>query len=190
MIALLRGEVAVRRPDHVVVLCGGVGYRAAVSAETLRHVPPVGEHGDAAHPPDRARRRAGAVRLPLRAGARPVPDAALGAGGRPEGRARGALGGAPAASSSGALAAGDAARFQAVPGHRQAHRRADHRRAAREGRPARHGARRAAHADRRAPRRGAASRARSPAKACSSSATGRSRSRSCCARRRARPPRS
>lgn len=42
MIALLRGEVAVRRSDHVVVLCGGVGYRAAVSAETLRHVPAVG----------------------------------------------------------------------------------------------------------------------------------------------------
>ena len=32
MIALLRGEVAVRRTDHVVILCGGVGYRAAVSA--------------------------------------------------------------------------------------------------------------------------------------------------------------
>ena len=43
MIALLRGEVAIRRADHVVILCGGVGYRAAVSAETLRHVPPVGE---------------------------------------------------------------------------------------------------------------------------------------------------
>ncbi len=42
MIALLRGEVAVRRGDHVVVLCGGVGYRAAVSTETLRHVPAVG----------------------------------------------------------------------------------------------------------------------------------------------------
>ena len=42
MIALLRGEVALRRPDHVVVLCGGVGHRAAVSAETLRHVPAVG----------------------------------------------------------------------------------------------------------------------------------------------------
>jgi Holliday junction DNA helicase RuvA len=26
-----------------VILCEGVGYRAAVSAETLRHVPPVGE---------------------------------------------------------------------------------------------------------------------------------------------------
>jgi holliday junction DNA helicase RuvA len=43
MIALLRGEVAVRRADHVVILCDGVGYRAAVSAETLRHVPPIGE---------------------------------------------------------------------------------------------------------------------------------------------------
>ncbi len=42
MIALLRGEVAVRRADHVVVLAGGVGYRLAVSAETLRQVPAVG----------------------------------------------------------------------------------------------------------------------------------------------------
>ena len=42
MIALLSGEVAVRRADHVVVSCGGVGYRLAVSAETLRHVPAVG----------------------------------------------------------------------------------------------------------------------------------------------------
>jgi holliday junction DNA helicase RuvA len=42
MIALVKGEVAIRRSDHVVVLCGGVGYRAAVSAETLRHVPAVG----------------------------------------------------------------------------------------------------------------------------------------------------
>jgi Holliday junction DNA helicase RuvA len=43
MIALISGEVAVRRGDHVVVMCGGVGYRLAVSAETLRHVPRVGE---------------------------------------------------------------------------------------------------------------------------------------------------
>ena len=42
MIALLAGEVAVRRGDHVVVSCGGVGYRANVSAETLRQVPAVG----------------------------------------------------------------------------------------------------------------------------------------------------
>ena len=43
MIAHLSGEVAVRRADHVVISCGGVGYRLAVSAETLRHVPRVGE---------------------------------------------------------------------------------------------------------------------------------------------------
>ena len=42
MIGLLRGEVAVRRQDHVVILCAGVGYRAGVSAETMRHVPAVG----------------------------------------------------------------------------------------------------------------------------------------------------
>jgi Holliday junction DNA helicase RuvA len=43
MIALLRGEVAQRRSDHVVLLCGGVGYRVSVSGETLRHVPRAGE---------------------------------------------------------------------------------------------------------------------------------------------------
>jgi len=42
MIALLRGEVLTRRADHVVLLCGGVGYRAAISSETLRHVPAAG----------------------------------------------------------------------------------------------------------------------------------------------------
>ncbi len=42
MIALLRGEVAIRRSDHIVVQCAGVGYRIAVSAETLRQVPAVG----------------------------------------------------------------------------------------------------------------------------------------------------
>ncbi len=42
MIALVSGDVAVRRGDHVVIACGGVGYRLAVSAETLRHVPAVG----------------------------------------------------------------------------------------------------------------------------------------------------
>lgn len=42
MIALVSGTVAVRRGDHVVVDCGGVGYRLAVSAETLKHVPSAG----------------------------------------------------------------------------------------------------------------------------------------------------
>jgi Holliday junction DNA helicase RuvA len=43
VIALVQGEVAVRRGDHVVVLCAGVGYRLGVSAETLSHVPRIGE---------------------------------------------------------------------------------------------------------------------------------------------------
>ncbi len=42
MIALVSGSVAVRRNDHVVVDCHGVGYRLAVSSETLRHVPAIG----------------------------------------------------------------------------------------------------------------------------------------------------
>lgn len=42
MIALITGRVAVRRPDHVIVACGGVGYRLTVSSETLRHVPATG----------------------------------------------------------------------------------------------------------------------------------------------------
>ncbi len=42
MIALVSGEVAIRRPDHVVLQAGGVGYRLAVSAETLRRIPAVG----------------------------------------------------------------------------------------------------------------------------------------------------
>jgi holliday junction DNA helicase RuvA len=43
VIALVAGEVAVRRPDHVVIeTAGGVGYRLAVSTETLRQVPGVG----------------------------------------------------------------------------------------------------------------------------------------------------
>jgi holliday junction DNA helicase RuvA len=43
MIASVRGEVLVRRPDHVVIESGGVGYRLAVSAETLKAVPARGK---------------------------------------------------------------------------------------------------------------------------------------------------
>jgi holliday junction DNA helicase RuvA len=42
VIALLSGNVAVRRGDHVVIDCNGVGYRVAVSAQTLRKIPAVG----------------------------------------------------------------------------------------------------------------------------------------------------
>jgi len=43
VIALVAGDVAVRRPDHVVIeTASGVGYRLGVSSETLRQVPAVG----------------------------------------------------------------------------------------------------------------------------------------------------
>ncbi|MET0957363.1 MAG: Holliday junction branch migration protein RuvA [Solirubrobacterales bacterium] len=43
MIASVRGEVLVRRPDHVVIESAGVGYRLTVSAETLKAVPASGK---------------------------------------------------------------------------------------------------------------------------------------------------
>jgi Holliday junction DNA helicase RuvA len=43
VIASVRGEVLVRRPDHVVIEAGGVGYRLAVSTETLKLVPASGK---------------------------------------------------------------------------------------------------------------------------------------------------
>jgi holliday junction DNA helicase RuvA len=42
MIAAVKGEVLVRRPDHVVIDAHGVGYRIAVSSETLKAVPAAG----------------------------------------------------------------------------------------------------------------------------------------------------
>lgn len=42
MIAAVKGEVVVRRPDHVVIDAAGVGYRLAVSSETLKAVPAAG----------------------------------------------------------------------------------------------------------------------------------------------------
>jgi holliday junction DNA helicase RuvA len=42
VIAAVRGEVLVRRPDHVVIDANGVGYRLAVSSETLKSVPAAG----------------------------------------------------------------------------------------------------------------------------------------------------
>jgi len=43
VIASVRGEVLVRRTGEVVLECGGVGYRLAVSAETLESVPTTGQ---------------------------------------------------------------------------------------------------------------------------------------------------
>ncbi|MEA2300288.1 MAG: holliday junction helicase RuvA [Solirubrobacteraceae bacterium] len=115
MIALIRGEVALRRTDHVVVLCGGVGYRLAVSAHTLGRVPAVGAevtlhtqlivrddalvlYGFDSEP----ERELFLMLLGVQSVGPKVALAVL-------------SGGAPR-ELLGAIAAGDAARFQAVPG--------------------------------------------------------------------------
>ena len=115
MIALLRGEVAVRRADHVVVLCDSVGYRAAVSAETLRHVPPVGEQvtlhshlivrDDALALYGFHSEQERDLFLMLLSVQAVGPKVALAV-----------LSGGPPRELIAAIAAGDAARFQAVPG--------------------------------------------------------------------------
>jgi Holliday junction DNA helicase RuvA len=115
MIALLRGEVAVRRTDHVVILSGNVGYRAAVSAQTLAHVPAVGEQvtlhthlivrDDALTLYGFASEQERDLFLMLLAVQAVGPKVALAV-----------LSAAPPRELIGALAAGDAARFQAVPG--------------------------------------------------------------------------
>jgi holliday junction DNA helicase RuvA len=115
MIGVLRGEVVVRRTDHVVLLCGGVGYRAAVSAQTLTHVPAAGEEAmlhthlivrdDALmlygfH--SESERDLFLMLLSVQAVGPKVALAVLSSG--------------PARELIGAIAGGDATRFQAVPG--------------------------------------------------------------------------
>jgi Holliday junction DNA helicase RuvA len=43
LIASIRGKVLAHRPDSVVIDCGGVGYRLAVSAHTAQKVAAVGQ---------------------------------------------------------------------------------------------------------------------------------------------------
>jgi Holliday junction DNA helicase RuvA len=115
VIALVRGEVAVRRPDHVVVDCGGVGYRLAVSAETLRNVPAAGKpttlHAHLVVRDDQLALYGFATEeerdlFLMLLGVQAVgPKVALAV-----------LSGGPPRELLTALAAGDAARFQAVPG--------------------------------------------------------------------------
>jgi Holliday junction DNA helicase RuvA len=45
MIASIRGQVLARRPGEAVIEAAGVGYRLAVSSETLRDVPAEGREG-------------------------------------------------------------------------------------------------------------------------------------------------
>lgn len=115
MIALVSGAVAVRRADHVVIDCGGVGYRLAVSAETLRYVPAVGKEivlhahlvvrDDALALYGFATEEERELFLMLLSVQSVGPKVALAV-----------LSGGPPRELLGALAAGDSARFQAVPG--------------------------------------------------------------------------
>ena len=116
MIALVGGEVAVRRADHVVIeTAGGVGYRLSVSSETLKVVPAVGRpvslHAHLVVRDDtmslygfatEEERDLFLLLLGVQ-GVGPKVALAILSGGSPRELA-------------GALAAGDAARFQAVPG--------------------------------------------------------------------------
>jgi len=115
VIASVRGEVTVRRADHVVVECCGVGYRLAVSAHTLRSVPGAGDDAmlhthlvlrdDGMHLYGFASEEERELFLML-VGVQSVgPKVALAV-----------LSGGSPRELSNAIAAGDSARFQAVPG--------------------------------------------------------------------------
>ena len=126
MIALVHGEVIVRRPDHVVVDVGGVGYRLAVSAQTYANVPPVGREvilhthliirDDAMQLYGFATEEERALFLLLLGVQSVGPKMALGVQSVGPKMALGVLSGGPVGELTMALAAGDTARFQAVPG--------------------------------------------------------------------------
>jgi holliday junction DNA helicase RuvA len=115
MIAAVRGEVMVRRPDHVVVDAGGVGYRLAVSAETLRSVPGAGSdvflHAELIARDDSLSLYGFASEEERDLFRELVSVSGVG----PK-VAIAALSGGPARELLRAIAAGDAKRFQAVPG--------------------------------------------------------------------------
>lgn len=116
MIALVAGEVAVRRPDHVVVeTASGVGYRMAVSAETLRHVPAVG-HAVSLHAHLIVRDDALSLYGFAAEEERDLFLMLIGVQSVGPKVALAVLSGGPPRELIRALAAGDAARFQAVPG--------------------------------------------------------------------------
>jgi Holliday junction DNA helicase RuvA len=115
MIAAVRGEVMVRRPDHVVVDAGGVGYRLAVSAETLKAVPATGRevflHAELISREDSLSLFGFASEEE-----RDLFGELISVSGIGPKVALAALSGGPARELLRAIAAGDAKRFQAVPG--------------------------------------------------------------------------
>lgn len=116
MIALVAGDVAVRRPDHVVIeTASGVGYRLGVSAETLKHVPAVGQPVSL-HTHLIVRDDAIVLYGFHAEEERDLFLQLIGVQGVGPKVAQAVLGGGSARQLIGAIIAGDAARFQAVPG--------------------------------------------------------------------------
>ncbi len=115
MIAVVRGEVMVRRPGHVVVDAGGVGYRLAVSAETLKAVPATGREAFL-HAELISREDSLALFGFASEEERDLFCELISVSGIGPKVALAALSGGPARELLRAIAAGDAKRFQAVPG--------------------------------------------------------------------------
>ena len=183
MIALVAGDVAVRRPDHVVVeTAGGVGYRLAVSSETLRQVPAVGR-AVSLHTHLVVRDDALALYGFATEEERDLFLALIGVQSVGPKVALAVLSGGSPRELVAALVAGDVARLQAVPGigKRTAERIVVELRE-KVGAPA--------SSTSRSPSPAATTRATSPATGCSSWASSRPRRRRCSLRPRARRPRS
>ena len=115
MIALVSGTVAVRRADHVVIDCGGVGYRLAVSSQTLRQIPAVG-HAVLLHTHLIVRDDALVLVGFAAAPERDLFLALLGVQAVGPKLALAVLGAGPLSAVLGAIASGDARFFQSVPG--------------------------------------------------------------------------
>jgi Holliday junction DNA helicase RuvA len=115
MIAMLRGEVADRGLDHVTLMCGGVGYRLAVSTQTLGGVGPIG--GEATLHTHLIVRDDALVLVGFAQEAeRDLFLALLGVQAVGPKLALAVLGAGPLSAVVGAIAAGDARFFQSVPG--------------------------------------------------------------------------
>ncbi|MDQ3103090.1 MAG: Holliday junction branch migration protein RuvA [Actinomycetota bacterium] len=115
MIAAVSGEILARRADHVVVDASGVGYRLAVSSETLRLVPPVGQHVSL-HAHLIARDDSLALIGFATEDERELFLSLISVSGVGPKVALAALSGGPVGELLRAIASGDSKRFQAVPG--------------------------------------------------------------------------
>jgi holliday junction DNA helicase RuvA len=115
MIASVSGEVLVRRPDYVVIDAAGVGYRLAVSAETLKAVPARGKRASL-HAHLVAREDSLSLYGFASEEERDLFLHLISVGGVGPKVALAALSGGPVRELLRAIAAGDTKRFQAVPG--------------------------------------------------------------------------